>query len=122
MALRTSEAQVRPRSLADARRVGQHETVKATEAEVSRVGSQRVDDGQADSAVETEPAGDPGRAQERHVVAGDQDRPAVAFQRLGQLADRRQVQVVGRLVEQQQLGRGLRQEQGREDGPEPLAA
>ncbi len=55
-------------------------------------------------------------------MAGDQDRAEVVVERLGKLTDGRYVQVVGRLVEQEQLGRGLREEQGREDGPEPLAA
>ena len=55
-------------------------------------------------------------------MAGHQDRAAVALERRGQLPDRRHVQVVGRLVEQQQLGRGLGEQQGREDGTEPLAA
>ena len=86
---------MRSRSLADSARGSQH------------VRSRRLDGGQAGLAVQAEPAGDPGREQEGQVVTGDQDRAAVALQGLGELADRGQVQVVGRLVEQQQLGRGL---------------
>jgi hypothetical protein len=79
---------VRSRSLADRACVGQHGS------------SQRLDHGQAGVAVQAEPAGNPGRAQEGHVVTGRQDRAAVALQRLGELPDRGHVQVVRRLVQQ----------------------
>jgi hypothetical protein len=55
-------------------------------------------------------------------VARHQDRAAVALERLGKLADRRHVQVVGRLVEQEQLRRGLGEQEGGKDRTEPLAA
>src|SRR6516225_3968567 len=41
--------------------------------------SQRLDHGQAGLAVQAEPASDPGRAQERQIVAGHQDRTAVTL-------------------------------------------
>src|SRR3984957_9353933 len=87
---------VRPRSLADSAGAGQHEK--------GRTASQRVDRRQACFGVQTEPPGDPGRTKERHVVASHHDRAAIVLQRLGQLPDRRHVQVVGRFVKQQQLG------------------
>jgi hypothetical protein len=55
-------------------------------------------------------------------VARHEQRPLIAGQRLGQLPRRRHVQVVRRLVEQQQLRRGLGEQQRREHRAEPLAA
>src|SRR5205807_4351520 len=70
----------RPRSLADSGRAGQPEGHGAR--------SLGADLGQAGVPVQAEPPGDPGRTQERHVVAGYQERAAIALQRLGQLPDR----------------------------------
>ena len=77
---------------------------------------------QAARPVKAQPAGDPDRPQERHVVADHDQRAPVAGQRLRQLPDRGHVQVVGRLVEQQQLRRRVGEQQRGEHGAEPLAA
>ena len=84
--------------------------------------AQRVDLGQPCVAGEAEPAGDPDRGQERGVVAGDKQRTLIAGEGLAELARRRQVETVGRLVKQQELRRRLGQQQRREDGAEALAA
>ena len=55
-------------------------------------------------------------------MARHDQRALVRRQRLGQLTDARHVEVVGRLVEQEQLGRGLCQQQRGERGPEAFAA
>src|SRR5580704_17847834 len=67
-------ARVRPRSLADSARAGPLTGLHYRQALV---------------AVQAEPAGEAGRAQERHVVAGDDDRAAVPLEGLGELPDRR---------------------------------
>jgi hypothetical protein len=54
-------------------------------------------------------------------VAHHDHRAPVAPQRLGELTGRGHVQVVGRLVEDQELGRRLREQQGGEHGTESLA-
>jgi hypothetical protein len=53
------------------------------------------------------------------VVGDQQQRPLVRVQRLLQLLDRRQVEVVGRLVQHQQVDPGRLQQ--RQRGPGPLA-
>src|SRR5215470_19791452 len=85
-----------------------------------RLASQWIDVGQL--AVQAEPAGDAKVAQERHVVAGHDQRALVGPQRTGQLPHAGHVEAVGRLVQQQQLRRRLGEQQGRQRGPEQLAA
>ena len=52
-------------------------------------------------AVQAQPAGDPGAAQERQVVAGHEQGAPVGGEGLGELAGAGQVEVVGRLVDRQ---------------------
>ena len=54
------------------------------------------------------------------VVGGEQERPGVAAQGVGEHADGAQIQVAGRLVEQQQVGR--LQQQAHQRHPAALAA
>ena len=61
-----------------------------------------------------------GRVEERPVVRGDEERPGPAAQVLLEPLDRADVQVVGRLVEQQQVGIG--DDEARERGARLLAA
>src|ERR1700722_3463959 len=69
-----------------------------------------------------DPAGDAQFLEEGQVVAGHHQGTLVGGQGLDQLLNTEQVEVVGGLVEQQQLGCGLGQQQPGQRGPEPFAA
>src|SRR5690606_22725975 len=60
--------------------------------------------------------------QERVVVTDDEQRPPVGVERLRELLHARDVEVVGGLVEYQQLCRRLGEQQARERHAEPFAA
>src|SRR5699024_6094314 len=73
-----------------------------------------------DLLIQQQPTSDPDRLQKRQIVTGHEHSTPISLQSTGQLSNTGQIQIVGRLIQQQQLGSRGGQQQRRQRGPKTL--